>query len=76
VLNDAPVASRVAAETRAKILSAARQFHYRPNITARCLRPAQFPHRSHGSEVSEGYNSMLLSGISTVLSADWPRDDS
>src|SRR5690348_237524 len=68
VLNDAPVASTIAAETRAKILSAARQFNYRPNFMARCLRARRsFTIGVMVSEVSEGYNSMVLSGIEDQL---------
>ena len=68
VLNDAPVASTIAAETRAKILAAARQFNYRPNFMARCLRTRRsFTIGVMVSEVSEGYNSMVLSGIEDEL---------
>jgi LacI family transcriptional regulator len=68
VLNDAPVASTIAAETRAKILAAAREFNYRPNFMARCLRTRRsFTIGVMVSEVSEGYNSMVLSGIEDQL---------
>jgi LacI family transcriptional regulator len=68
VLNDAPVASTISAETRAKILAAAREFNYRPNFMARCLRTRRsFTIGVMVSEVSEGYNSMVLSGIEDQL---------
>jgi LacI family transcriptional regulator len=71
VLNDAPVASTIAPETRAKILSAARELNYRPNFLARCLRTKRsFTIGVMVSEVSEGYNSMVLSGIEDELLRD------
>src|SRR5215831_12716020 len=68
VFNDAPVASTIPPETRAKILAAAREFNYRPNFMARCLRTRRsFTIGVMVSEVSEGYNSMVLSGIEDQL---------
>jgi LacI family transcriptional regulator len=68
VLNDSPVASTISAETRAKILAAAREFNYRPNFLARCLRTRKsFTIGVMVSEVSEGYNAMVLSGIEDQL---------
>ena len=68
VLNDSPVASTIASETRAKILAAAREFNYRPNFMARSLRTGRS--QTIGvlvAEVSEGYNATVLSGIEDQL---------
>ena len=68
VLNDSPVASTISPETRDKILAAVRKFNYRPNFLARCLRTRRsFTIGVMVSEVSEGYNSMVLSGIEDHL---------
>jgi LacI family transcriptional regulator len=68
VLNGAAVANTISPETKKLIFAAAREFHYRPNFFARCLRTR----RSLAigvmvSEVSEGYNATVLSGIEDHL---------
>jgi LacI family transcriptional regulator len=68
VLNGSPVAETIAPETRRQILAATKELKYRPNFFARCLRT----HRSFTigvmvSEVSQGYNATLLSGIEDHL---------
>lgn len=68
VLNDSPVAGTISAETKAKILAAARELNYRPNFLARCLRTRRsFTIGVMVSEVSEGYNAMVMSGIEDHL---------
>ncbi|MEK6320836.1 MAG: LacI family DNA-binding transcriptional regulator [Acidobacteriota bacterium] len=68
VLNDSPAASSIPQETKDRILTAAREFGYRPNFLARSLR-AQ---RSYTlgvlvPELSDGYSAMVLSGIEDHL---------
>lgn len=68
VLNNSPAAESIPAATKRRILSAAREFNYRPNYLARSLR-AQ---RSYAigvmlPELSEGYSSLVLSGIDDRL---------
>lgn len=68
VLNGAPVANTISADTKKLIFAAAKEFNYRPNFFARCLRTR----RSLAigvmvSEVSEGYNATVLSGIEDHL---------
>ncbi len=71
VLNGAPVADTIAAGTKASIFRAAREFNYRPNFFARCLRTRRsFTIGVMVSEVSNGYNATLLSGIEDELLQD------
>jgi LacI family transcriptional regulator len=64
VLNGSPAAKSIPKETQERILAAARQLNYRPNLLARSLR------RGHSHtvgvlvpEVSEGYATLVLSGL-------------
>src|SRR6266581_9652387 len=64
VLSGAPAAKSIPEATQERILSAARQLNYRPNLLARSLRHG----RSHTigvlvPEVSEGYATLVLSGL-------------
>ena len=68
VLNNSPMAGSIPQETKDRIFAAAREFNYRPNYLARSLR-AQ---RSHTvgvlvPELSDGYSSMVLSGVEETL---------
>ncbi|MGB7846136.1 MAG: LacI family DNA-binding transcriptional regulator [Candidatus Acidiferrum sp.] len=68
VMNGAAVADTIAPQTRKMILAAARQLQYRPNFFARCLRTKRS--LTIGvivSELSEGYNVNVLSGIEDYL---------
>ncbi|MBV9183534.1 MAG: LacI family DNA-binding transcriptional regulator [Acidobacteria bacterium] len=68
VLNNSPVAGTISRETKAKILAAARELNYRPNFLARCLRTRRsFTIGVMVSEVSDGYNATLVSGIEDHL---------
>jgi LacI family transcriptional regulator len=68
VLNGTPAAKSIPPRTQQRILEAARQFNYRPNIFARSLR-----NRRSSTigvmvpEVSEGYATAVLSGIEQQL---------
>lgn len=68
VLNGAPAAKSIPKATQERILAAAKQFNYRPNVLARSLR------RGHSMtvgvllpEVSEGYATLVLAGVEQAL---------
>jgi len=68
VINRSPVADTISQETKKLILSAARKFNYRPNFFARSLRMQRS--LTIGvivPEVSDGYATMVLSGIEDHL---------
>src|SRR5450432_482777 len=68
VLNGSAVADTISTETKKLILDAAKKFNYRPNFFARCLRTKRsFTIGVMVSEVSEGYNATVLSGIEDHL---------
>jgi LacI family transcriptional regulator len=68
VLNGAAIASTISPETKKLIFAAAREFNYRPNFFARCLRTRRsFAIGVMVPEVSEGYNATVLSGIEDHL---------
>lgn len=68
VLNGSPAANSIPKATQERILAAARQLNYRPNLLARSLRRG----RSHTigvlvPEVSEGYATLVLAGLEQGL---------
>lgn len=68
VLNNSPTAREIPAETKERVLAAARKFNYQPNVLARGLRQR----RSYTvgvlvHEISEGYGALLLNGIDAGL---------
>lgn len=68
VLNDAPLAAGIRKETRERILRAARELDYRPNLNARSLSS----NRSSTvaillPAIDEGYTASLLGGIDQTL---------
>jgi LacI family transcriptional regulator len=68
VLNRAPGARAIPRVTQERILDAARRFHYRPNSIARSLRGRRsFAIGVMVPEISEGYASLVLSGIEDRL---------
>lgn len=68
VLNDAPAASSIPQETKDRIWAAAAEFNYRPNYFARSLRAQRsFTLGVLVPELSDGYSSMVLSGVEEVL---------
>ncbi len=68
VMNRSPVADSIPQETKERIFAAAREFNYRPSFVARSLRTQRsFTVGVMVPEVSEGYGTMLLSGIEDYL---------
>jgi LacI family transcriptional regulator len=68
VLNNSPVAQALRPETRARVLKAADEFHYKANYFARMLNNK----RSHmvgilSPDLSSGYDSEILNGIESLL---------
>ncbi len=70
VLNRAPAAQSIPQGTQDRILAAAAELNYRPNLLARSLR------RGHSMtigvlvpELSEGYATLVLAGLEETLSA-------
>lgn len=69
VLNDAPASSAIPQETKDRIFDAAQKYNYRPNYFARSLRAQRsFTFGVIVPELSDGYSSMVLSGVESVLS--------
>lgn len=71
VLSGAPAARSIPLTTQERIFAAAKRFNYQPNISARSLRSR----RSYTvgvmvPEVSEGYATLVLSGIEQQLMED------
>ena len=70
VLNAAPAAGSIPKATQDRIFAAAERFNYRPNLSARSLRNRRS--QTVGvlvPEVSEGYATLVLSGIEQHLLA-------
>jgi DNA-binding LacI/PurR family transcriptional regulator len=68
VLNGSAIADTISPDTKKLIFAAARELNYRPNFFARCLRTRRsFAIGVMVSEVSEGYNATVLSGIEDYL---------
>lgn len=68
VLNRAPAAKSIPKATQERILAAAREFNYRPNVLARSLRRGRS--MTIGvllPEVSEGYATLVLAGVEQGL---------
>lgn len=68
VLNDAPAASSIPQETKDRVLSAAKEFNYKPNYLARSLRVQKT--NTIGvivPELSDGYSAMVLNGVEAAL---------
>jgi len=68
VLNAAPAAQSIPKSTQDRIFAAAERFNYRPNLSARSLRNRRS--QTIGvlvPEVSEGYATLVLSGIEQHL---------
>src|SRR5271156_2627163 len=68
VLNNAPVATSIAAATKKRVHAAAKKFSYRPNLHARMLRS----HLTHtigiiAPELSEGYFTGVILGVEQYL---------
>lgn len=68
VMNHAPVADSIPRATQERIFAAARELNYRPSFAARWARTARsFTIGVLVPEVSEGYASLVLSGIDGYL---------
>jgi LacI family transcriptional regulator len=68
VINHSPLAESIPPRTRQRILAAARKFGYRPNSVARSLRRRRtFTVGVLVPEISEGYASLVMSGIEDYL---------
>ena len=68
VINDVPLAKSLSEETRARVLAAAKEFNYRPNLLARALSKRES--RTVGviaPESSDGYFPRVMQGIETTL---------
>lgn len=68
VLNDSPGAKSIPAQTRERVLEAAKKYHYRPNYFARSLRKSQS--MSIGvmaPDLSEGYFTLVMNGVEEHL---------
>ncbi len=68
VVNDVPLAKSLSEETRARVLAAAKQFNYRPNLIARSLSKRES--RTIGviaPESSDGYFTRVMRGIETSM---------
>jgi hypothetical protein len=62
------IADSIPQETKDRIFAAAREFNYRPSFVARSLRTQRsFTVGVMVPEVSEGYGTLLLSGIEDYL---------
>lgn len=67
VLNNVPGRS-IPAETRERVRAAAREFHYQPSLLARSLRKQRsFTVGVLVPELSDGYHTMVMSGIGDHL---------
>jgi DNA-binding LacI/PurR family transcriptional regulator len=68
VINRSPGAKSIPHVTQERIWAAARKFKYRPNLMARSLRQKRsFTIGVMVPEISEGYSSMVLSGVEDHL---------
>lgn len=70
VLTGAPAARSIPPGTQQRILNAARELNYRPNLLARSLRRGRS--MTVGvlvPELSEGYSAMVLAGLEETMSA-------
>lgn len=68
VLNDAPLAKRLSAETRERVIRAAENFGYRPNYFARSLTSKRsFLIGILAPDFGDGYDAAVLSGIESRL---------
>lgn len=68
VINNSPGADAIPQQTKDRVIEAARKFNYRPNFVARSLRARRsFTIGVVVPEISEGYASLVLSGIEDHL---------
>lgn len=68
VMNDSPAAKAIPAHTKERVKKAARQLHYRPNFFARSLSLKRgFMIGVLTPELTDGYHTMVMSGIGDYL---------
>lgn len=68
VLNEAPAAEAIPAETKNRILKAARELNYGPNFVARSLRSKRtYTLGVLVPELSDGYSALVFSGVEECL---------
>jgi DNA-binding LacI/PurR family transcriptional regulator len=68
VMNDSPAARAIPQRTKDRVLQAARELHYRPNFFARSLSLKRgFTVGVLLPDMSEGYASLVMSGIDDYL---------
>ena len=68
VMNRSPAAKSIPHHTQQRVLAAARELNYRPNVMARMLRQQRsFTAGVIVPEISEGYAALVLSGIEDHL---------
>ena len=68
ILNQAPSAKSIPAETQERVFEAARQFKYRPDYFAKSLRQKRtFTIGILAQDIGGGYGSLVLSGIEEAL---------
>jgi DNA-binding LacI/PurR family transcriptional regulator len=68
VLNDTPAARVIPADTKNRILTAARELDYRPNFYARSLRSKRtYTIGVVAEEIGDAYGSLVISGIESYL---------
>jgi DNA-binding LacI/PurR family transcriptional regulator len=68
VVNDAPIAKSLSAETRARVLAATKKFNYRPNLVARALSKRES--RTIGvlaPEAGDGHFTRVMRGVEAAL---------
>jgi LacI family transcriptional regulator len=67
VLNNSPSTAHIPQGTRERILAAARELNYRPNLLARSLRKQRsFTLGIIANDLGDAYTSMVISGIEKV----------
>ncbi len=68
VLNNSPAAKSIPAQTRERVLEAARKFNYRPNYFARSLRQSRSMSIAVlAPDLSEGYFTLVMNGVQAAL---------
>jgi DNA-binding LacI/PurR family transcriptional regulator len=68
VLTDAPLASTIAKQTKARILDAVEKFQYRPNVFARYLQAKRtYSIAVLVPEIGDEFSAMLISGMESEL---------
>lgn len=68
VVNDAPMAKSLSADTRARVLAAIKEFNYRPNLVARALSKRESRTVGIiGPESGDGYFRRVMRGVEKAL---------